>query len=172
MCPVKFQGQMQGAHLTSSIPLSELGGLCLQGLLYYLYVHYVEQDPCIQWPEINISLSPISLCHSLNSRFFVSLLSQIDFSSVGAKVQLHSQIQLKVRDFSGADVFLKQGAAFPWSSVALPWFSCKSSALCSRRFYIMLHFIMAFHLCWWWTVVLLKYLIYSLNSAFCEIFID
>lgn len=58
-------GCVLGARLNSSIPLSELTVPSLRGLLYYLYIHYAELDPCIYLPEISISLIPISLCHSL-----------------------------------------------------------------------------------------------------------
>lgn len=153
-------------------------GLCLQGLLYYLYAHYVERDPWIQWPEISVSSSPISSCHSLKCCFFVSLLSQIDFRSVGAEDVIRLSDTIKGKGFLGSWRFPQTGS---WLSLIT---SC-SSLIQLLILWAVLRGVLnewchhalvchgeCFTQCWWWAVVLLLKLIYSLNSAFCGIFID
>lgn len=76
MCPVKFQGQMQGAHLNSSIPLSEAARALLAGaaLLFICTL-------CKTRSLYSVTRDK----HQFESHFFVSLLSQIDFRSVGVE---------------------------------------------------------------------------------------
>lgn len=76
MFPVKFPRHMRGAHVNSSIPLSEVVRALLAGaaLLFICTL-------CKMRSLYSVTRDK----HQSESHFFVSLLSQIDFRSVGVE---------------------------------------------------------------------------------------
>lgn len=90
MCPVKFQGYIQGAHLNSSIPPSELARALLAGAAL-LFICTLCRTRSLY--------SVARAKHQFKSHFFVSLLSQIDFRSVGAEDVIKLSDTIKGKGF-------------------------------------------------------------------------